>query len=120
MRYPTERFLAVTMVGALGWLLIIFTLFSMFGPPFIAVFGLRWIIALVVFVSGGGATIFMVFRKRKDRVAQSLEGSQTSPRRLDSGRLRRASRFGAREQDPTIFVSVRCTTANLIKQAAPP
>ena len=95
MRYPTERFLAVTMVGALGWLLIIFTLFSMFGPPFIAVFGLRWIIALVVFVSGGGATIFMVFRKRKDRVAQSLEGSQTSPRRLDSGRLRRASRFGA-------------------------
>jgi len=64
MRYPTKRFLVVTMVGALGWLLIIFTLFSVFGPPFIAVFGLRWIIALVVFVSGGGATAFMVFRKR--------------------------------------------------------
>lgn len=74
MRYPTKRFLAVTMVGALGWLLIIFTLFSMFGPPFIAVFGLRWIIALVVFVSGGGATIFMVFRKRKDRAAQDAGG----------------------------------------------
>jgi hypothetical protein len=27
-------------------------------------------------------------------IAQRLEGSQTSPRRLDSGRLRRASRFG--------------------------
>jgi membrane-associated protein len=76
MRYPTKRFLAVTMIGALGWLLIIFTLFSLFGPPFIAVFGLRWIIALVVFVSGGGATAFMVFRKRKERVAQTLEGSR--------------------------------------------
>jgi membrane-associated protein len=76
MRYPTKRFLAVTMVGALGWLLIIFTLFSLFGPPFIAVFGLRWIIALVVFVSCGGATALMVFRKRKERVAQSLEGSR--------------------------------------------
>jgi membrane-associated protein len=64
MRYPTKRFLAVTMVGALGWLLLIFTLFAVFGPPFIAVFGLRWIIALVVFVSGG-ATAFMVFRKRR-------------------------------------------------------
>ena len=70
MRYPTKRFLAVTMVGALGWLLIIFTLFSVFGPPFLAVFGLRWIIALAVFVSGGGATAFMVFRKRKERLAQ--------------------------------------------------
>jgi membrane protein DedA with SNARE-associated domain len=76
MRYPTKRFLAVTMIGALGWLLIIFTLFSLFGPPFIAVFGLRWIIALVVFVSGGGATALMVFRKRKERVAQTLEGSR--------------------------------------------
>jgi len=70
MRYPTKRFLVVTMVGALGWLLIIFTLFSVFGPPFIAVFGLRWIIALAVFVSGGGATAFMVFRKRKERLAR--------------------------------------------------
>jgi membrane protein DedA with SNARE-associated domain len=95
MRYPTKRFLGVTMVGALGWLLIIFTLFSVFGPPVIAVFGLRWIIALVVFVSGGGATAFMFFRKKKETVAQRLEGSQTSSRRLDSGRLRRASRFGA-------------------------
>src|SRR6201993_4374200 len=90
MRYPTKRFLGVTMVGALGWLLIIFTFFSLFGPPFIAVFGLRWIIALVVFVSGGGATAFMVFRKRKARAAHTAGGSQTPPRRLDSGRLRRA------------------------------
>jgi uncharacterized membrane protein len=64
------------MVGALGWLLIIFSLFSVFGPPVIAVFGLRWIIALVVFVSGGGATVFMVFRKKKETVAQKLEVSR--------------------------------------------
>jgi membrane protein DedA with SNARE-associated domain len=76
MRYPTKRFLGVTMVGALGWLLIMFTLFSVFGPPFIAVFGLRWIIALVVFVSGGGATVFMVFRKRKERATAPLEESR--------------------------------------------
>jgi membrane-associated protein len=70
MRYPTKRFLVVTMAGALGWLLIIFSLFSMFGPPFIAVFGPRWIIALVVFVSGSGATVFMVFRRKRNRLAQ--------------------------------------------------
>jgi membrane-associated protein len=79
MRYPTKRFLAVTMVGALGWLLIIFTLFSIFGPAFIAVFGLRWIIALAVFVSGGGATLLAVFRKRKERSGQTLEGSHFGP-----------------------------------------
>jgi membrane protein DedA with SNARE-associated domain len=76
MRYPTKRFLGVTMVGALGWLLIVFTLFSVFGPPFIAVFGLRWIIALVVLASGGGATVFMVFRKRKEPATPPLEGSR--------------------------------------------
>jgi membrane-associated protein len=95
MRYPTKRFLGVTMVGALGWLLVIFTLFTIFGPPFVAVFGLRWIIALAILVSGSGATVFMVFRKRKTRTAGPLEGSQTSPHRLDSGRLGRAGRFGA-------------------------
>jgi membrane-associated protein len=76
MRYPTKRFLVVTLVGALGWLLIIFALFSVFGPPFMAVFGLRWIIALVVFVSGGGATVFMVFRKKREHATPPLEGSR--------------------------------------------
>jgi len=76
MRYPTKRFLGVTMVGALGWLLIIFTLFTVFGPPFVAVFGLRWIIALIALVSGGSATAFMIFRKRKTHAARPLEGSR--------------------------------------------
>jgi membrane protein DedA with SNARE-associated domain len=69
MRYPMKRFLGVTMIGAFGWLLLIFTLFAVFGPPFLAVFGLRWIIALVALVSGGGTTAFMVFRKRRERAA---------------------------------------------------
>ncbi len=69
MRYPTKRFLAVTCVGALGWLLVIFSLFTVFGPAFLAVFGLRWIIALVALISGGGATVFMIFRRRKERTA---------------------------------------------------
>jgi membrane-associated protein len=94
MRYTTKRFLAVTCVGALGWLLVIFSLFTVFGPAFVAVFGLRWIIAVVAFVSGGGATVLMVFRRRKEHTTQTLERSQTSTRRSDSGRLRRASRFG--------------------------
>jgi membrane protein DedA with SNARE-associated domain len=69
MRYPTKRFLAVTCVGALGWLLIIFSLFTVFGPAFLAVFGLRWIIALIALISGGSATVFMIFRRRKERTA---------------------------------------------------
>jgi hypothetical protein len=38
---------------------------------------------------------------------QRLEGSQTSPRRLDSGRLRRASRFGAYPATLVTFASNR-------------
>lgn len=68
--YPAKRFLAVTFAGAIGWLLMIFTLFAFFGPPFLAAFGLRWIIALIVFVSGSGATLVMIFRKRRKRTAE--------------------------------------------------
>jgi hypothetical protein len=42
---------------------------------------------------------------RRVVAAQALEGSQTSPRRLDSGRLRRASRFGACPATLATFVS---------------
>jgi hypothetical protein len=44
-------------------------------------------------------------RERMD--AQRLEGSQTSPRRSDSGRLRRASRFGAYPATLATFGSSR-------------
>ena len=41
-----------------------------------------------------------------------LEGSQTSPRRLDSRRLRRASRFGACTRKPAIFAIWHNMTGN--------
>jgi membrane protein DedA with SNARE-associated domain len=68
MRYPTRRFLAVTAAGAAGWLLIVFTLFAIVGPPFVAVFGLRWVIALVALLSGGGATVFVMSRASRNTV----------------------------------------------------
>jgi len=71
IKYPTKRFLGVTLVGALAWLFVIFTLFTIFGPPFLAVFGLRWIIALIALISGGSATVFVIFRKRKERLLRT-------------------------------------------------
>jgi membrane protein DedA with SNARE-associated domain len=76
MRYPTRRFLAVTAAGAAGWLLIVFTLFTILGPPFVAVFGLRWVVALVALLSGGGATVFVM--SRKGRIAGNVRNSDLS------------------------------------------
>jgi hypothetical protein len=50
---------------------------------------------------------------------QTLKGSQTSPRRLASGRLRRASRFGANSKGPRTISLGPCPAANFLKQAAP-
>jgi membrane protein DedA with SNARE-associated domain len=76
MRYPTRRFLAVTAAGAAGWLLIVFTLFTILGPPFVAVFGLRWVVALVALLSGGGATVFVM--SRKGRIAGNVRNADLS------------------------------------------
>jgi membrane protein DedA with SNARE-associated domain len=76
MRYPTRRFLAVTAAGAAGWLLIVFTLFTILGPPFVAVFGLRWVVALVALLSGGGATVLVM--SRKGRIAGNVRNSDLS------------------------------------------
>ncbi|MBV8814339.1 MAG: DedA family protein [Verrucomicrobia bacterium] len=76
MRYPTRRFLAVTAAGAAGWLLIVFTLFTILGPPFVAVFGLRWVVALVALLSGGGATVFVI--SRKGRIAGNVRNADLS------------------------------------------
>ena len=82
MRYPTKRFLIVTLIGALGWLLIVFTLFARFGPPFVAVFGLRWIIALIALLSGGSATVFMIFQKLKRRLPHPPPDQERTGNRL--------------------------------------
>jgi membrane protein DedA with SNARE-associated domain len=88
VRYPTQRFLVVTAAGAAGWLLIVFTLFAIVGPPFVAVFGLRWIIALIALVSGGGATVFMMSRaKRANGVnADSSDGAHLQPLEVPGSR----------------------------------
>ena len=78
MRYPTKRFLAFTCVGALGWLLIIFSLFTVFGPAFVAIFGLRWIIALIALISGGGATVLMIFRGHREGRPAALNSQSPS------------------------------------------
>jgi len=53
LAYPSRRFLVVTFFGALGWLLLVFSLFATFGAGATALFGLRWAIALLA-VTGGG------------------------------------------------------------------
>lgn len=51
--YPSRRFLIVTFFGALGWLLLVFSLFATLGAGATAIFGLRWTVALVAMAGGG-------------------------------------------------------------------
>jgi membrane protein DedA with SNARE-associated domain len=61
LRYPAHKFLAVTLVGAVGWLLLVYSLFDFFGVAATAVFGFRWITALtMMFVGGTGAAVVAV------------------------------------------------------------
>ncbi len=54
LRYPAGRFLAVTAVAAASWCALIFGLFRWLGTGTgAALFGLRWTVALAVFVAGG-------------------------------------------------------------------
>jgi membrane protein DedA with SNARE-associated domain len=58
LKYPAHKFLVVTFAGAVGWLLLVFTLFDFFGVAATAVFGFRWITALTMTLFGGTATRF--------------------------------------------------------------
>jgi membrane protein DedA with SNARE-associated domain len=64
-KYPPHKFLAVTFAGAVGWLLLVYSLFDFFGVAATAVFGFRWITALTMMVFGGTATLFLAARSRK-------------------------------------------------------
>ena len=57
LKYPTTKFLIVSSSGAIGWLLLVFSLFGFLGQSAVAVFGIRWVIALVVIVSGSAAVL---------------------------------------------------------------
>jgi membrane protein DedA with SNARE-associated domain len=65
LKYPAHKFLAVTFAGAVGWLLLVYSLFDFFGVAATAVFGFRWITALTMMLFGGTATAFLAARSRK-------------------------------------------------------
>ena len=65
LKYPADKFLAVTFAGALGWLLLVYGLFDFFGLAATAVFGLRWIAALAMVVFGSTAAVLVAARSRK-------------------------------------------------------
>jgi membrane protein DedA with SNARE-associated domain len=67
LAYPGRRFLVVTFFGALGWLLLVFSLFATLGPGATALFGLRWAIALAA-VAGGGT---MMARRKMPQMPQA-------------------------------------------------
>ena len=67
MKYPVQRFLTVTFIGAIGWLLLVYLLFAMLGNAATAVFGMRWVAALAMLLFGGAASAMIASRSRKDK-----------------------------------------------------
>jgi membrane protein DedA with SNARE-associated domain len=67
LKYPVQRFLTVTLAGAIGWLLLVYLLFAMLGNAATAVFGMRWVTALAMVLFGGAASGMIASRLRKDK-----------------------------------------------------
>jgi membrane protein DedA with SNARE-associated domain len=65
LKYPTIKFLIVSSTGAIGWLLLVFSLFASLGQSAMFAFGIRWIIALVVIVSGSAAVLAARLRRNQ-------------------------------------------------------
>ncbi len=65
LKYPTTKFLIVSSTGAIGWLLLVFSLFASLGQSAMFAFGIRWIIALVVIVSGSAAVLAARLRRNQ-------------------------------------------------------
>jgi membrane protein DedA with SNARE-associated domain len=59
LSYPAQKFLAVTFVGAAGWLLLVYSLYDFFGIAATAAFGFRWIAALAMILFGGTGAAFV-------------------------------------------------------------
>ena len=62
LKYPIPKFLIVSSIGATGWLLLVFSLFALLGQSAMAVFGVRWIVALLVLASGSVAVFIARLR----------------------------------------------------------
>jgi membrane-associated protein len=68
LKYSITRFLIVSSTGAIGWLLLVFTLFAFLGRSAMAIFGVRWIVALIVVASGSTAILAArLTAKRRER-----------------------------------------------------
>ncbi len=65
LKYPTIKFLIVSSTGAIGWLLLVFSLFASLGQSAMFAFGIRWIIALVVIVSGSAVVLAARLRRNQ-------------------------------------------------------
>lgn len=76
LKYPAHKFLTVTFIGAIGWLLLVYSLFDFFGLAATAVFGLRWITALAMVLFGGTATALVVAKSRKQRPIPVTESNR--------------------------------------------
>jgi membrane protein DedA with SNARE-associated domain len=72
LRYPANKFLAVTFVGAVGWLLLVYSLFDFFGVAATALFGFRWITALTMMLFGGAGALFLGIRRRRVAASERL------------------------------------------------
>jgi membrane protein DedA with SNARE-associated domain len=75
MKYPARRFLTVTFVGAIGWLLLVYSLFAMLGNAASVVFGMRWVVALAMLLFGCAASAMIASRLRRLR-SDSLSADQ--------------------------------------------
>jgi membrane protein DedA with SNARE-associated domain len=73
LRYPAHKFLMVTFAAAVGWLLLVYSLFNLFGLAAAFLFGFRWIIALAVMLLGGAGATFLVVRSGRWRRPQGSE-----------------------------------------------
>jgi membrane-associated protein len=78
LKYPVCRFLAFTFAGAVGWLLLVYSLFNLFGVAATAVFGLRWVTALAMILFGGAATAFLAARSSRKRARISSSRDQAN------------------------------------------
>ena len=77
LKYPAHKFLAFTFAGAVGWLLLVYSLFDFFGVAATAVFGFRWITALTMIIFGGTATAFLAARSRKRAPDSGAPGQES-------------------------------------------
>ncbi len=100
LKYPVKKFLVVTFLGAVGWLLLVYALFGHWGTAAAALFGLRWITALVMLCIGGtGAAVAATRPKRALPVSGPSIPENGSPQGTETQRRAQRTERGHRELD---------------------